>query len=63
MNWKKIAILLRSFREARSQDKLLSKKLGDRQTRYRKKLLTGVETHEQKTLWEPVLGQENLNCN
>lgn len=56
MNWKKIAILLRSFREARSQDKLLSKKLGDRQTRYRKKLLTGVETHEQKTLWEPVLG-------
>lgn len=60
-NWK-LTNFLRCVGELRSQHKPLPLRLERTQGKYRESQLTGAELHEQKPLWEPEPGQENLNC-
>lgn len=51
------------FLEVRSQSKMLPTKLEKQEGKYKESQLTKTETLEQKPLMEPILWQENLNCN
>lgn len=55
--------ILGSVRKGRTQRKLLPPRLERQIGKYRESCHTEAVTKEQKPLWEPALGSENLNYN